>query len=709
MRIQRVSALALTLGLTSAGAGLAQTPKPSPAPPVFGASVSVVTVPVFVRDKDGQTPSGLSAADFEVTDDGRPMKIVGLQEIDAAQPLPALTPREAAAAHRQFLLLFDLSFTSSSGLVRAQEAAASFVRNGMGPSDLAAVATLTSRTGLKLLLGFTADREQLARAVDALGSRDLDRKSDPLGLVYSFAPVGDAAVAEGRARKQEALQDEMRVNQVLFRRQDDASYRREVGSLLQGLSQLASTLDAVQGRKQILYFSAGFDQTALIGAQGAEARSSGEAVVEGRLWEVDSESRFGDSGIRDQMQNMVRAFSGSDVVVHAIDITGLAARGDASAQAQGEETIGSGRESLNQIAQGTGGRFIKDANDLNKALGEILDSTRRYYVLAYEPQAVKGPGKFHRMKVRPRAKGLSASHRTGWIEASAEPQKAPLAGRLEAAEAVVKGLSGGEIETRIVAVPYRNVDGKVSLVAVLQVDGRSLLAHRDGSMLPLEIYGYAIGADGTVEDAVSLTSTLTVDKVQERLTHGGLQLQAAFSVAPGRHSLRFLVRDAEKGRRGFRTMEVEVPPFEAGNLVVYPPLFMDDPSRRIVLQTSSRVGGAPEMPFHVGTDMFTPEARPRLANGRTESVCVMAYDGNARYETGAQFEIKAQLIDTGGAPVRIGKLQLAKALAETDGFRRFVLNVTPADVPTGEYRFKIKVRDPLSGQVRETEQAVEVE
>ena len=708
MRSRLVIALALFAGMNRPETARAKEKRPSPVPPVFGSSVTVVTVPVFVRGKDGETPSGLKAADFEVTDEGKVVNVVGLQEIDASQPLPELSSRTAAAARRQFMLLFDFSFTSPSGLLRAREAATDFVKNGLGPSDLAAVATLSVRTGLNLVVGFTSDRAQLAQAVDSMGSRDLDRKRDPLGLIYSFAPLAEAPGKEGgKAAKEDALAEEIRQSQVLFKKQDDAGYRRDVGGLLKGMTQLAQALDSAQGRKQIIYFSAGFDQTALVGERGEDAKASGESVVDGRLWEVDSENRFGDSGIRQQMQDMLRAFSGSDVVVHAIDITGLAARNESSSQ--GEEAVTSGREALSQIAVGTGGRFVRDQNDLRKALGEILETSRRYYVLAYEPEAVKGAGKFHKIKVRTLDKSLNVSHRSGWYEKAPEPQNA-LAGRLAAAETVAKGLSGGEIETRVLAVPYRSVEGKVTLPVVLEIDGKSLLARGSGALLRLEVYGYAIAADGAVEDAVSFSSTLQLDKVGAGIGEKGLQLQAAFTVPAGTHSLRFLVRDAEKGRRGFSSEEVTVPGFEPGNLVLYPPLFMDDPSKRLVLPAASRVtGGLPDMPFHLGDAFFTPKMQPHLSNGRTDSVCVMAFDGGARYESGAEFQIKAQLLDGDGTAVKIGRLSLAKSMAETDGFRRFVLSVTPADVPAGKYTFRIKLQDPTSGQVSQSDQTVRVD
>ncbi len=706
----RVPAL-IRAGVLVASSSPALTPKPTPAPPVFGAGLEVMSLPVFVTDKSGKAVPGLTAEDFEVQDEGRPAKVVGFHEIDAAQPLPqvGLTFRGAAAARRQFLLLFDLSFTSPSGLVRSRTAAADFVRKQLGPSDLASVATFSVRSGVKVLIGFTSDRAQVERAIEGLGVGDVDRKADPLGLTYTGVSPTSApgAAADVSPRDRSGLiQDEARENQVLFARSEAGDYRRKIAILTKGLDQLARMLDVIQGRKQVIYLSAGFEQTALTGETGDQAKASSEAVIAGRTWEVQSDARFGDSSVRNQMDEMLRSFAGSDVVVHTVDVTGLAARGDAS-QAGRDAAPGAGRESLNQIAQGTGGQFVKDANNLGQAFGEILAATQHYYVLAVEPGAPKGPGRFHKLKVRVRGSGRDASARAGYFEV--DPATAKRAAGIQSAEAIVKGISGGEIGVSAVAVPYRSADGKITLPVAVEVDGPSLLARGAGGTLALQIYGYALDADGRVEDIVALAPTLDLAKVGAKLKDSGLQVHTAFTLAPGPHSLRFLVADGEKGRRGFRSLDVIVPGFEAGTMLVAPALFMDDPARWLVVQSPSRGTPTLDLPFRVETDLFAPRVQPRLANGRTDSVCVLAYDGGAKYAAGTQFAISAQLLNGDGTAVRIGKLALAKSVAEADGFRRFVLNVTPSDVPPGDYSFKVKVKDPASGNTVESVEPIHVE
>lgn len=711
MRIPRAVHFALAAFIAQPATAVPSKEKPKPSPPVFGAGVTVVTLPVFVTDKEGKPVGGLTAADFEVQDEGKPVRLVGLEEIDAARPvssLEGLSPRLALAARRQFLMLFDLSFTSVGGIVRSREAAKKFVRELLSPSDLAAVATFSVRAGMKMLVGFTSDREQLEQAIDDLGVLDMARKTDPFGLLYDSRLNRPQSAAGPRNDREGTLFEMLQEFKLQYDRSQEDDYRRQVGVLTGAMSQLGRMLDAIQGRKQLIYLSAGFEEKSLVGAQGDQAIRDGQAVAEGRLWDVQTESRFGDAGLRNQMEGMLRALASSDTVVHTMDVTGLATAGDASLEGDNRQAIGTGRESLSQIAAGTGGRFYKDANDLGKAFDELLDATRRYYVLAFEPEALKGPGKYHKLRVRIREKGHKVSYRVGYTERNPEASPAALR-QLEGAEAIAKGLSGGPIGLEALALPYRNAVGRISVPVILQVDGRSLLDRGPGTQLALEVFGYAFDEAGKIEDMVALASTLELSKLDSKLQKTGLLVQATFNLSPGRHSLRFMVRDGEKQRGGVHALDVEVPLFIGGERVLYPPLFMEDPASWLVVQATSRSGAPVETPLRVGDDAFAPRIDVNLVNGKTDKVCVMTYDGGKSYEPGAQFQIGAQLINAEGTPVRIGKVALAQAVAELDGFRRFVLNVTPQDVPSGEYTFKVKLTDPADGAVSEAIQPVRVE
>jgi hypothetical protein len=148
----------------------------------------------------------LTAADFEIQDDGKKTPIVAFLPVDVSE---AASGGEAgslvqAAARRQILFLFDLTFSTPGGIVRARQAAAAFVRESLAPSDLAAVATF-SQKGADVLVSFTPDRAQVEAAIYGLGVVEPQaRMRDVLSIAYDLGlprwGSGDRPAAGGHAR-----------------------------------------------------------------------------------------------------------------------------------------------------------------------------------------------------------------------------------------------------------------------------------------------------------------------------------------------------------------------------------------------------------------------------------------------------------------------------------------------------------------------------
>ena len=91
---------AVLIGIAALGVTAAGQPAPqAPAQPraVFRTSRDAVSVDIIVRDKSGAIVRGLTAADFEVREDGRPQEIVSFtfEEI-ATKPLPPIPSKKAA-------------------------------------------------------------------------------------------------------------------------------------------------------------------------------------------------------------------------------------------------------------------------------------------------------------------------------------------------------------------------------------------------------------------------------------------------------------------------------------------------------------------------------------------------------------------------------------------------------------------------------------
>src|SRR6266571_4929968 len=81
-------------------------------------TVSYVEVPVTVVDRSGNAVRGLTKANFEILDEGRPRTIAGFEVADfaslaadeGAQSGKAALHEISPSARRNFLLVFDLTY-----------------------------------------------------------------------------------------------------------------------------------------------------------------------------------------------------------------------------------------------------------------------------------------------------------------------------------------------------------------------------------------------------------------------------------------------------------------------------------------------------------------------------------------------------------------------------------------------------------------------
>ena len=83
-------------------------------------NVNLVEVPVTVVDSSGNPVRGLTAANFEITDNGTKRQITAFDKIDfsSAEAVTAISPLNPSA-RRQFMLLFDLTNSSPNAIGRS--------------------------------------------------------------------------------------------------------------------------------------------------------------------------------------------------------------------------------------------------------------------------------------------------------------------------------------------------------------------------------------------------------------------------------------------------------------------------------------------------------------------------------------------------------------------------------------------------------------
>ena len=108
-----------------------------------------------------------------------------------------------------------------------------------------------------------------------------------------------------------------------------------------------------------------------------------QAVELGQLWKVDSDERFGQSQVLNDVYALLGEFKRADATIHSIDIGRLT--GEPGTAARGRQ------DGLFILSSETGGEFYRNFNDLSQAMGKMLERTSVTYVLAFQPSDLR-PG-----------------------------------------------------------------------------------------------------------------------------------------------------------------------------------------------------------------------------------------------------------------------------------------------------------------------------
>lgn len=660
----------------------------------FGETTSVVAVEVPVQvNAGGQPVRGLTVENFEIYDGREKQTITGFEVVDLkAAGTAGSSAQVPISGRRHFLMLFDLSNAEPPSILRARRAAADVVQK-LQPSDLIAVATYSQGRGPQLLLGFTADRKQIAIALESLGFADtFNRSGDPLALAladleaqFSLGQVGGAGSAGGNSRGSEAVLEEIKDMARSGDKADRANKTSMVAAFTRSMAGMAQMMSTVSGRKYVVFLSEGFDNTLLTG-QETEDQDTRAARESGEVWKVDSDKAFGSGQTQNDLSRMVDEFRKADCVIQSVDIGGLRAAGDQKPRA-------SGRDSLFTMAKDTGGEMYEHFNDLSQAMGQMLDRTSVTYVLTFQPQDIKEDGKFRKISVKLKdvARGAEASFRSGYYAPKPFSQMNVLERRLRAADLVMGGDAGGDIPTSVLAVPFRMGGAKAYVPIVIEVDGKTLLAGTTGDVAAIEIYSYALDANGGVAGFLALSLGIDLKKARAQVESSGIKFFGHVDVPAGDFTLRTVVRNGQTGAHSVSAQRLLVPPAEGGGPTLSQPLFSEAPGRWMPLREPVKEGQQPPPYPFIGKDQpFIPSAGVRVAPQSETPVCVMAYNlGDAA--------LSAQTVvnDPQGKPAGQGKLKITQRVKAASGADRLLGVFQAQGLPPGRYnvRLVLKVGD----------------
>ncbi|HEX3110908.1 MAG TPA: VWA domain-containing protein [Thermoanaerobaculia bacterium] len=609
-------------------------------------TVNYVEVPVTVVDRSGNPIRGLTQANFEVTDDGKKRDIGGFEAIDFASQENGTAPAAVTpAARRNFLLLFDLTFSSPASLKRAQAAARNFATKMAGRDDRIAVASVDVAHGFRLLTSFTTDHALVDTAIaNPVGFTALD----PLQLAGArfdkeVTDVMNAPTSGGRGKVDDPIGDSL----AALDTQQDAYNRDKIDRQVSLLGGLATTLRSVRGQKHIVLLSEGFDPRLVqgrdAGVDRAQQQKENDSISHGEIWNVNNDDRYGSATSMSLVGRLTEIAKRSDVVLDAIDIQGVRGEMDARTGYQHKSN-----EGLHLLASSTGGTVFQNSNDLGDNFQRALKSQDVVYVLAFQAPASQ-PGKFHNLKVKlVNVPGGRANARSGYFEAGAG---SAAEATLTNAEIIVNDIAQDGIHVASLAAPFATSGERAQVPVIVEING-SDIANAADSTATLEVFTYAFDSEGSVRDSIAHRVGLDIGKLGATLKETGVKYYETLSLPAGKYSVKTLVRVAESDKKGYVHTDIVVPEKDA--LAVSQPLFYEAGPKWVMIRGTSHDKTNAGYPFQANGESFIPSAAVHVKSGEARRFALFvqnAAPGDLTFETQPDAKVVSKSGDATGSRV----------------------------------------------------------
>lgn len=407
----------------------AQQPLPSinsnAAEPVAVATLKVsvrrVVVDVTVVDGKGKPVVGLTQADFAVSEDSSPQTLRSFEVHTAQAPdriqvptLPVNTFSNLSSAPSGgpiTVILYDLLNTPRDSQPFAHEQLLNFLRKRKASGQVA-IFVLSDK--LHMLQGFTEDDNKLIAALNLKKAKGY-RSGLLQGTGEGTAGGDQLSKTEGNQNGADA-QPDAAFQQVsaMLRHMDSMESTflldRRVDITAEALQGIARFLIGLPGRKNLLWMSASFPS--------------------GIVPDANLASRDAFDVTRNYSAEIVAAtdlLTVSHVAVYPVDVRGLQTntmfsagnnvtfepgqRKDGQAVQNFTQTLAAEHNTMDSIADSTGGRSFYNTNGLSEAAASAVEEGSVYYTLTYAPTNAKYDGKLRKVHVDLKQPGYRLAYR----------------------------------------------------------------------------------------------------------------------------------------------------------------------------------------------------------------------------------------------------------------------------------------------------------
>jgi VWFA-related protein len=689
--IMRRLMAAILVGVIAGSPGLAQQQAPDG---TFTLKVQsdIVLTNVVVRDKKtGEVVKGLKASDFTVLENGKPQKIESFdyQNVDEAAVLREKTTVSGKASvadllnrnfaadtaqlrdHRLIVIFFDLSSMQPEDIDRAVEAAQNYINKKMQPADL--VALVSMDTGLNMDQDFTSDKAALLKGVGRYNGTE----------GTGFANGNEGGNSGGTADDASSFTA------------DDSEYNSlNTDRELYAIRTIAKSLERVDQRKSMLYFSGGLTRQGIENQASMRAATNAAVKANMAIYSVDSRGL-------EAMPPVGNASTGS--------LRGTASYNGGSMQANLDANFGS-QETLATLSSDTGGKPFFDSNDFAPAFQQIQHDTEAYYIIGFRSTNTARDGSFRHLTVKLNRNDVRMDYRPGYYAPADFKHQKTEDREIQLTEQLRSDLPATDVAVYLQALYFRMDENKFFVPVSLIVPGSQIpfIKNGDRDKANIDIVGQVKNAQGIAVGNVRDTVKLALDSAQQ-VQRKNIQYSTGFTLAPGRYHVKFVVRENETGRMGSFETDLQVPdmkkaPLKLSSIVL---------SSQRVPNTAKKGGPAggspmvrdgvewiPNVPhvFRQDQHLYFLYEVYDAARQKTDSAAPAASPGLTRRPTGAVRVLTSIEFLSGGVKVYETPVVEANAINTPErGAVAFQFDVPLTQLKPGTYVVQVNVIDDAGG------------
>jgi VWFA-related protein len=504
-------------------------------------NANIVLTNVVVRDrKTGELVKGLKASDFHIVEDKRSQTIASFdyQNVDQAAVLAEKTTAAGKASiadllennfaaspkqlhdHRLIVMFFDLSSMQDEDIDRAVDAANDYVNKKMEPADLVALVSMS--TGLTMDQDFTNDKAALLKGLAKYNGSD------------------ETGFANGGTGSTDGTSDDTTAFAA-----DDTEYNSlNTDRELLAIRAISKSLERVDQRKSMLYFSGGLTRNGIENQASLRAATNEAAKANLAIYSVDTRGLQALPPVGDASKGSLR---------------GNSAYSGAAATAQFSANYGS-QETLSTLSADTGGKAFFDSNDFGPAFQQVQHDTEAYYILGFHSTNQAHDGTFRHLTITVNRKDVKIDFRPGYF-APADFQHQKTEDReLALTEQMRSDLPATDVAVYLQALYFRQSENLFYVPVSLLVPGSQIPFEKNGDRdkASLDILGQVRNAQGIAVGNVRDTVKLALDQSQQ-VQRKNIQYSTGFSLAPGKYHLKFVVRENQTGNLGSFETDINVP------------------------------------------------------------------------------------------------------------------------------------------------------